>query len=101
MTTAGGGWTVINRRQAPGLANFRRPWVDYRNGFGNLNTEFWMGNQLLHTISGDGQNFTVRVQLNPCHGQSVWEEYAGFGVESEANKFRLVVPSLAEFFTGI
>ena len=35
MDYMGGGWTVIQRR-TDGLTDFKRPWVDYVDGFGNL-----------------------------------------------------------------
>lgn len=35
MDYMGGGWTVMQRR-TDGLTDFKRPWADYANGFGNL-----------------------------------------------------------------
>lgn len=35
MDYMGGGWTVIQRR-TDGLTDFKRPWADYADGFGNL-----------------------------------------------------------------
>ncbi|XP_052067179.1 uncharacterized protein LOC127706563 [Mytilus californianus] len=36
-----GGWTVIQRR-IDGEENFHRNWVEYENGFGELQYEFWL-----------------------------------------------------------
>ena len=48
--TAGGGWTVIQRRggPSPGQINFNRTWEEYARGFGDLNGEFWLGNEWIH-----------------------------------------------------
>lgn len=35
MDYMGGGWTVMQRR-TDGLTDFKRPWADYADGFGNL-----------------------------------------------------------------
>ena len=40
MTTAGGGWIVIQRNKKDSLVNFNKNWTDYEKGFGDLNTEF-------------------------------------------------------------
>nr|XP_034324347.1 ryncolin-1-like [Crassostrea gigas] len=47
MTTDGGGWTVIQRRQ-DGDTDFLRKWKDYKNGFGHAEDEYWLGNDAIH-----------------------------------------------------
>ncbi|CAC5362057.1 unnamed protein product [Mytilus coruscus] len=40
MDTDGGGWTIIQRR-IDGWFQFQRPWIDYENGFGIVDEEYW------------------------------------------------------------
>lgn len=43
-------WTVIMNR-FNGATSFYRNWVEYKNGFGNVATEFWIGLDKLYEVS--------------------------------------------------
>ena len=51
QSTDGGGWTVIQRRATPFSLSFERNWVEYENGFGKPDSEFWLGNKVIHELS--------------------------------------------------
>ncbi len=68
-TTPGRGWTIFQRR-VDGSVDFYRNWVDYKNGFGNLTTEFWLGLDKIHRLSSSEQN-VLRVDLETFENETV------------------------------
>ncbi|XP_057297325.1 fibroleukin-like [Hydractinia symbiolongicarpus] len=61
MTTDGGGWTVIQKRQrSTNPVNFNTTWDKYKKGFGDLKTEFWLGNDYIHKLSAMAET-TLRI----------------------------------------
>lgn len=73
MDTDHGGWTLIQRRH-DGSLNFTRNWDDYAFGFGNVNTEFWLGNENIYTLTKD-TNYTLRIDLWDWEDQHVYAKY--------------------------
>ena len=89
MTTAGGGWTVFQRR-LNGSVDFFLGWASYKNGFGNLVGEFWLGNDKLHRLTA-ADNMTLRVDLEDFDGNITYAEYTTFKVADEGDKYRLLI----------
>ena len=89
QTTAGGGWTVFQKR-IDGSADFDRHWSDYKHGFGNLNGEFWLGLDRIHRLTLDN-NSMLRVDMEDFEGGSAYAEYNLFGVKSEHDKYQLIL----------
>ena len=85
--TAGGGWTVFQKRQ-DGSVNFYRPWDDYKRGFGNLNNEFWLGLDKINRLTVTS-SYKLRVDLEDLHGSTAFAEYSSFAVTSERVKYQL------------
>ena len=72
MTTNGGGWTVFQRR-LNGSVDFYRDWSSYKNGFGDLHGEFWLGNDNLHRLTAAG-SVSLRVDLEDFEGNITYAE---------------------------
>ncbi|XP_033627167.1 uncharacterized protein LOC117290043 isoform X1 [Asterias rubens] len=64
------GWMVFQRRQ-DGSLNFTRTWLEYKTGFGDVSSEFWLGNEALRLLTKDGSNWTIRVDLIDEEGQKM------------------------------
>ena len=85
--TAGGGWTVFQKRR-DGSVDFFRAWDDYKRGFGNLNGEFWLGLDKIQRLTVSG-GYKLRVDLEDIHGKTAFAEYSSFSVTSERAKYQL------------
>ncbi|XP_022607627.1 fibrinogen-like protein 1 [Seriola dumerili] len=86
----GGGWTVIQRR-INGAETFNRSWVEYKDGFGDMNAdlgEFWIGNDNMHHITAQG-NYSLRINLEDFDGNQRYVEYKNFKVADEKDHYRL------------
>ncbi|XP_055529461.1 angiopoietin-related protein 6-like [Wyeomyia smithii] len=85
----GGGWTVIHRRYDNSV-RFDRTWAEYKNGFGDLRREFWLGLEKMHQITriGDHELLIIAKTIN---GTARTGRFDRFGVENEYARYRLQV----------
>ncbi|XP_066019720.1 microfibril-associated glycoprotein 4-like [Pocillopora verrucosa] len=91
QTTAGGSWIVFQKR-LNGSVDFYRSWNDYKHGFGDLKSEFWLGLDKIHRLTSDN-NGMLRVDLEDFEGNTAYAEYNLFGVMSEKDKYKLILGS--------
>ncbi|XP_028412092.1 ryncolin-4-like [Dendronephthya gigantea] len=89
MTTSGGGWTVFQRR-LDGSVDFYRGWQDYKQGFGNLSGEYWLGLDKIHMMTKISQN-ELRIDMDDTSGNTRYAHYDSFKVSSENEKYKLNV----------
>ncbi len=86
-TTPGRGWTIFQRR-VDGSVDFYRKWTDYKNGFGNLTGEFWLGLDKIHRLSSSDQN-VLRVDLETFENETAFAVYKSFSVRNESEAYIL------------
>ncbi|XP_058263836.1 tenascin isoform X2 [Hemibagrus wyckioides] len=86
METDGGGWTVFQRRK-DGKTNFFRGWQEYRKGFGDLEGEFWIGNDFLHNLT-KMTPMNMRVDLR-SENDSAYAHYSTFSVDTMKKHYML------------
>ncbi|KAI8510261.1 Fibrinogen- domains (FReDs) [Branchiostoma belcheri] len=89
MDTAGGGWTVIQRR-LDGSVPFNKNWEEYKQGFGNKNGEYWLGNENIHLLTASA-NYRLRIDMTDWDDQTRYMEYNTFRVAGESDWYRLTI----------
>ncbi|XP_063406538.1 uncharacterized protein LOC134690494 [Mytilus trossulus] len=80
-------WTVIQRR-LNFSENFKRNWQEYKNGFGDVHGEYWLGNDIIHMISQNGRH-KIRIKLEKHTGEKFLADYSTFRVRDETSKYLL------------
>nr|XP_049593033.1 fibrinogen C domain-containing protein 1-like isoform X2 [Syngnathus scovelli] len=78
MWQDGGGWTVIQRRR-DGTVDFFRGWDDYREGFGDLTREHWLGLRNIHALTASGA-YQLRIDFTAFDGRKYYARYDDFSV---------------------
>ncbi|XP_034472943.1 fibrinogen C domain-containing protein 1-like [Drosophila innubila] len=85
--TRGGGWTIILRR-LDGSEDFYRNWNAYKNGFGELDGEFFLGLDKIHALTAEASQ-ELLVVLEDSEGDEGYEFYERFAIGNEEDKYVL------------
>ena len=92
MESGDGGWIVLVRR-TPDVAerlSFKRPWVEYEEGFGDLSGEFWYGLKNMHCLTSR-EPMEVEVELSKTNGTKLLLSYGAFRVDGPSTSYTLHV----------
>ena len=81
---------MFQRRQ-DGSVDFYRSWDDYREGFGDLGGEFWLGNDKLHMLLALQDSHELRIDMVDENGNTIYAKYGRFVVASLSQQYRLSV----------
>ncbi|XP_058120234.1 microfibril-associated glycoprotein 4-like [Anopheles coustani] len=82
-----GGWTVIQHR-FDGSVDFYRDWDAYRNGFGSLDGEFWVGLEYVHQMTKNRPH-ELLVEIKDFHGNYGYAKYGEFEIGNETELYVL------------
>ena len=90
MDTDEGGWIVILRLRKNVIpnVNFTKSWDDYENGFGDLNTEFWLGLRNIHCLT-KRDDVDLMIDLREDDGNGMTWVYHKFKIDGSNEKYRL------------
>ncbi|XP_037684455.1 angiopoietin-related protein 7-like [Choloepus didactylus] len=86
METSGGGWTTIQRRRS-GLVSFHEDWNQYKQGFGSIRGDFWLGNEHIHRLTR--RPTRLHVEMEDWEGNVRYAEYSHFVLGDEMSSYRL------------
>nr|WES10350.1 ficolin [Portunus trituberculatus] len=91
----GGGWTLMLARTPTHennnlRENFNKTWKEYREGFGDLRGEFWIGNEVVHALTSEIP-YQLYVLLEDWDGNVAEGMWNQFRIASEAEDYRLSV----------
>ncbi|GBN32981.1 Techylectin-5A [Araneus ventricosus] len=92
MDTDGGGWTVIQRRGNFHRSSdyFFRNWASYKNGFGEIEKDFWLGNDNIFALTNQ-RIYSIRFDLKDIDGEKRYALYDIFWIDGEKHKYTLFI----------
>ncbi|XP_049549377.1 angiopoietin-related protein 1-like [Anopheles darlingi] len=88
-----GGWIVVQHR-FNGSVDFYRNWDEYRNGFGELDGEFWLGLERIHQLT-TARKHELIVEIRDFKGKYQYIRYSAFQIGGESEAYE--VKSLGSF----
>ncbi|EDW05207.1 GH13921 [Drosophila grimshawi] len=81
-------WTTVMRRK-DGSVDFYRFWDDYKNGFGNLNGEFFIGLDKLHFIT-KAVDQELLITMEDLNGRHRFAKYDRFAIDGEMQSYKQI-----------
>ncbi|XP_016947914.1 fibrinogen-like protein A [Drosophila biarmipes] len=81
------GWMTIQKR-FNGSVDFARSWQEYKNGFGNINGEFFLGLEKIHQMTAAVPH-ELYIKVGMFFGASSYVHYDNFKIGSEAESYAL------------
>ncbi|XP_028898582.1 ficolin-1 [Zeugodacus cucurbitae] len=87
--SGGEAWTLIQLRQ-DNNTDFYRGWKEYKNGFGNLNMNFFFGLDKLHALTAS-QLHELWIELRDFEGSTKYAKYDSFAIADERQKYGLSI----------
>ncbi|XP_041833206.1 angiopoietin-related protein 5-like [Melanotaenia boesemani] len=86
-----GGWMLFQRRSGK-EQRFDKDWKEYKNGFGALTNDHWLGLQKVFSLTNDkSKRWMLRVDLWDHEGGSAFAEYSDFSLGNEEMNYKLHV----------
>ena len=94
--TAGGPWTVFNRRTQAGInVDFKRDWTQYANGFWGTDNNHWLGNDKIRRLVQLGST-SMRISMP----SGKYAKYNYFSIGPASDNYRLSISGFSGYNSG-
>ncbi|KAH8377654.1 hypothetical protein KR093_006458, partial [Drosophila rubida] len=94
---AGAGWTVIQRRK-DASENFNRSWTDYRKGFGQVDSNYFIGLEKLHRLTNEKPH-ELYIYMKSAKNEIRTARYSLFKIADESDNYKLL--SVGKYSAGL
>ncbi|XP_065063905.1 fibrinogen-like protein 1 [Rhopilema esculentum] len=86
-------WWIVFQRRVDRSVTFYRNWNQYKQGFGEMSGNFWLGLEKIHKLVPPGRKARLRIELKHILDRSklYYAEYEDFSISDEADGYRLHV----------
>ncbi|XP_056401109.1 fibrinogen-like protein 1 [Hyla sarda] len=85
-----GGWTLIQRHDGSDTLDFDRTWDEYKNGFGKLQGEHWLGLEYIFALTQQtARPAKLHISIGSFNGEEAYAEYNPFNVGNEDSSYKL------------
>ncbi|PIK58382.1 hypothetical protein BSL78_04699, partial [Apostichopus japonicus] len=78
----------VFQRRVDGSQDFYLGWNSYKQGFGNLNINFWLGNDQLYYLTNQ-KRYEIRIDLVNRYGAPYYAKFDFFRTNDESDNYRL------------
>lgn len=85
-----GGWTRILNRINRLNSSFDRVWTDYKEGFGELTGNHWLGLKPMQLLTYQ-QQMSLRIEVSSDEKDEEFIEYPSFLIYPESQRFKMIL----------
>lgn len=91
MNLQGGGWTIIQRR-VDNSTSFNRGRKEYSGGFGNFNSNFWLGLKKMQRMTDSASHeLYIGMESFVTASSLAYAKYSTFSLGTDANDYPLTI----------
>lgn len=69
--------------------DFYRTWDDYEKGFGDVEGEYWLGNEHIHRLTQSEQPQILRINMLDYKGNETFAQYESFVMDDAQANYAL------------